>query len=178
MVIQSPYQRLMISSLYWRAEIAHRGSTPPDVSNVEPKMIAITALNTFIVIAAVCIHYELLLRLNSLMPKLKAWHRFRVVVGVLGALTAHAVEVWIFALAYYFMIEAGNWGTLRGDFDGSLMDCVYFSFTTFTTLGFGDIEPVGVLKFLTGLEALTGLVLITWTASFLFIEMQKYWKTP
>jgi hypothetical protein len=28
---------------------------------------------------------------------------------------------------------------------------------------------------LTGIEALTGLVLITWTASYLFIEMQKYW---
>jgi hypothetical protein len=140
-------------------------------------MIALTALNTFIVMASVFIHYELLLRLNSLMPRLKVWHRFRIVFGVLGALTAHAVEVWIFALAYYFMIESGQWGTLRGDFDGSLMDCVYFSFTTFTTLGFGDIEPQGVLKFLTGLEALTGLVLITWTASFLFIEMQKYWKT-
>jgi hypothetical protein len=28
---------------------------------------------------------------------------------------------------------------------------------------------------LTGVEALTGLILITWSASFLFIEMQKYW---
>jgi hypothetical protein len=56
------------------------------------------------------------------------------------------------------------------------MDSVYFSFTTFTTIGFGDITPIGPLKFLTGLEALTGLVLITWTASFLFIEMQKYWN--
>ena len=46
----------------------------------------------------------------------------------------------------------------------------------FSTIGFGDISPVGNLKYLTGLEALTGLVLITWTASFLFIEMQKHWK--
>jgi len=35
---------------------------------------------------------------------------------------------------------------------------------------------MGHIKFLTGLQALTGLVLITWTASFLFLEMQKYWK--
>jgi uncharacterized membrane protein len=75
------------------------------------------------------------------------------------------------------MIRAKVGGTLTGRFDGSLLDCVYFSFTTFTTIGFGDIEPVGSLRYLTGLEALTGLVLITWTASFLFIEMQKYWKS-
>lgn len=56
------------------------------------------------------------------------------------------------------------------------LDCVYFSFTTYTTIGFGDIAPTGHLKYLTGLQALTGLVLITWTVSFLFLEMQKYWK--
>jgi hypothetical protein len=134
-------------------------------------------VNILVVLITVIIHYEFLLRLNLLMPKLKVWHRSRIVFGVLGALVAHAVEVWIFALGYFLMIRAKVWGTLVGRFDGSLLDCVYFSFTTFTTIGFGDIEPVGSLRYLTGLEALTGLVLITWTASFLFIEMQKYWKS-
>ncbi|EEB77646.1 hypothetical protein GPB2148_582 [marine gamma proteobacterium HTCC2148] len=55
------------------------------------------------------------------------------------------------------------------------MDCVYFSFTTYTTLGMGDIEPIGDLRYLTGLESLTGLVLITWSASFLYLEMTRYW---
>ena len=32
------------------------------------------------------------------------------------------------------------------------------------------------LRFLSGLEALAGLVLITWTASFLYYEMQRYWN--
>lgn len=99
-----------------------------------------------------------------------------MVIGVFGALLAHAIEVWCFALAYYLMTRYGEWGRLSGRFDGSFMDCVYFSFTTYTTIGFGDITPVGHLKYLTGLQALTGLVLITWTASFLFLEMQKYWK--
>jgi len=74
------------------------------------------------------------------------------------------------------MNKANGWGNLAGNFDGSLMDCGYFSFTTFTTLGFGDIEPTGHLRYLTGIEALTGLVLITWTASFLYFEMQRYWN--
>ncbi|MNF56517.1 Ion channel [compost metagenome] len=97
-------------------------------------------------------------------------------MGVFGALVAHAIEVWCFALAYYLMVRSGDWGVLQGNFDGSFLDCVYFSFTTYTTIGFGDISPTGRLKHLTGLQALTGLVLISWTASFLFVEMQKYWK--
>ncbi|RAU42291.1 MULTISPECIES: potassium channel family protein [unclassified Pseudomonas] len=139
-------------------------------------MIFATFINFLIITSAVFVHYECLLRLNLLMPALNIWHRFRVVFGVLGALVAHAIEVWIFALGYYLMNASDSMGKLTGNHDGSFLDSVYFSFTTFTTIGFGDITPIGPLKFLTGLEALTGLVLITWTASFLFIEMQKYWK--
>lgn len=139
-------------------------------------MLTVTMINALVVIMAVVIHYECLLRLNDWLPRLNMWSRFRIVAGVLGALIAHALEVWCFGLVYYLMVWSGKWGSLTGQFDGSLLDCVYFSFTTYTTIGFGDISPVGDLKFLTGLEALTGLVLISWTASFLFLEMQKYWK--
>ncbi|TWC33609.1 ion channel [Pseudomonas sp. SJZ079] len=140
-------------------------------------MIAAVLVNSFVVVLAVIVHYEFLFRLTLLLPKMKVRHRFRIVLGVCGALTAHALEVWIFAFAYFFLNGVGGWGELQGSFDGSLVDCVYFSFTTFTTLGFGDIQPVGTLRYLTGIEALTGLVLITWTASFLFVEMQRYWNT-
>jgi len=138
-------------------------------------MVALFLLNSIVVAFAVIIHYEFLFQLSSLMPKLIAIHRFRIVLGVFGAVVAHTVEIWMFAICYYFMHHAESWGHLEGNFNGSLMDCSYFSFTTFTTLGFGDIEPMGDLRYLTGLESLTGLVLITWTASFLYFEMQRYW---
>ena len=89
--------------------------------------------------------------------------------------SAHAAEVWIFGISYYLMNRSENWGLLKGNFDGSLLDCVYFSFTSYTTLGTGDIVPLGDLRFLSGLESLTGLVLITWSASFLYLEMTRYW---
>ncbi len=131
-------------------------------------------VNTIIIALAVMIHYEILYRLSVLMPKLKVRAHSRVVIGVFGAIFAHIIEIWLFALSFYFM-HHNNWGQLSGNYDGSLMASVYFSFTTFTTLGFGDIEPLGDLRYLTGIESLTGLVLITWSASFLFYEMQKYW---
>jgi hypothetical protein len=140
-------------------------------------VIAVLLVNVLVVVAAVVVHYEFLYQLTRLLPRVRIRHRLKLLLGVGGALVAHAVEVWLFAFAYYFMHGAPGWGSLSGHFDGSLMDCVYFSFTTFTTLGFGDIQPVGDLRFLTGIEALTGLVLITWTASFLFVEMQKFWDS-
>lgn len=100
-----------------------------------------------------------------------------MLIGVYGALFAHAVEIWLFALVYYQVHNHESWGQLTGNFDGSLMSCVYYSFTTYTTLGFGDIVPMGEIRYLTGIEALTGLVLITWSASFLYFEMQRQWAT-
>ena len=138
-------------------------------------MIAVIAVNMFVIGLAVTIHYEFLYRITVLLPALKIRHRFRVVLGALIALTAHAVEVWVFALAFYLMNHTEGWGHIEGNFDGSLLDCAYFSFTTFATLGIGDVEPHGYLRFLVGLEALTGFVLITWTASFLYLEMSRYW---
>lgn len=132
-------------------------------------------VNMLVIALAVVIHYEFLYRITVIMPRLNIRHRFRIVLGVFLALTAHAAEVWIFGISYYFMNKSETWGDLTGNFDGSLLDCVYFSFTIFTTLGFGDIVPIGDLRFLTGLESLTGLVLITWTASFLYLEMSRYW---
>ncbi len=138
-------------------------------------MLYIFIINSFLVMISVIVHYEFLYRLTLYIPKMEIEHRYRIVFGVFGALAAHVVEIWIFAISYYVMNHLEGFGHLRGNFSGSLIDCVYFSFTVFTTLGFGDIEPVGNLKYLTGIEALTGLVLITWSASFLYYEMERYW---
>ena len=140
-------------------------------------MLVAFLINSLLVGSAVIIHYEVIYRLAILVPKLKIKNRFRVVIGIFGALIAHVIEIWLFALGYYFMILSGQFGTLAGNFSNTLVDCVYFSFVTYTSLGLGDISPTEEIRFLAGLEALTGLVMITWTASFLFIEMQKFWNT-
>ena len=109
-------------------------------------------------------------------PTLPIKHRLRIVPGVAVALADHAVEVWVFVYAYYFVHQADGWGKLQGNLEGTLLDCVYFSFTTYTTFGDEDIEPIGLLFYLIGIESLTGLALITWTDSFLYYEMQRYWN--
>jgi hypothetical protein len=132
-------------------------------------------INTLVIAIAVMIHFEMLFGLSILMPRLRVRYRFRIAFGIFGALFAHIIEIWLFTFAYFLMIKIGKFGTLTGLPELDLANCAYFSFITYTTLGYGDIVPVGHLRYLAGLESLTGLVLITWTASFMFFEMQKYW---
>jgi hypothetical protein len=138
-------------------------------------LVTVFIFNCAVISIAVLVHYEALYRLALLLPSLRIPARFRVLVGVAGAFLAHVVEVWIFAVGYYLLLAWDADSELGGNFDGSLLDCSYYSFTNYTSLGFGDIEPFGYIRFLSGLEGLTGLILIAWTASFMYIEMQKFW---
>jgi len=132
-------------------------------------------LNALLVLATIYLHYEVLNRMSRLMPVLPFKPRSRVMVGVIGVLLAHCLEVSLFALGYWVSADPIH-GFLGGEFDGSFSDYLYYSFASFTTLGFGDIVPEGNFRWLTGIEALTGFVLITWSASFLFLEMSQNWR--
>lgn len=136
----------------------------------------ITLLVTLIA-AMVCVllHYEALLRLTFISEAMRIRPRKRIVFSIVGALIAHVMEVWVFTFCFYGLLNTGAYGKLMGNFSDSLSDCAYFSFSTYTSLGFGDITPTGPLRFLAGMEALTGLVLIAWTASYMFVQMQRHW---
>jgi len=138
-------------------------------------MLIALLTSALLVMLAVLVHYEVLQRMSRVLPKIQIPHRLRVMVAVLGALVAHVIEIWIFAVGFYFLIKSELIGTLIGNFSGTLLDCGYHSFVTYTSLGFGDIIPTGYLRFVTGIEALAGLVLIAWTASFVYVEMRRFW---
>ncbi len=140
-------------------------------------MIQITLVNLVVVAVVVLIHYEALNLLAISRLRSRAHHRLRIVLDVFGVLLAHCLEIWIFAAVYYWLMQVGGFGGLEL-LTGSVIefaDCLYYSFTTYTTLGYGDVVPIGQLRYLAGIESLTGLVLITWSASFLFLQMQRHW---
>ena len=128
------------------------------------------------VILATVVHYAVLRRLNGGVRLIRRYPRFRLLYGVVMSLVAHSVEIAIFAGAYWVSANSG-FGFLEGNFEGSAADYLYFSYAAFTTVGFGDIVAHGPMRLLAGMEALTGFVLITWTASYLYIEMSRTWGT-
>lgn len=138
-------------------------------------LLAALIINISLVAITVIIHYEILRLLSNIIPRMRIRLRLRVVFGVFGTICAHIVEVGLFGVAFYLMTHQGGFGELTGSFNGSLLDSIYFSFINYTTVGYGDIVPTGSLRFLAGLEAITGLSLITWSASFMFMEMTMFW---
>jgi hypothetical protein len=139
-------------------------------------MFAAFSAYTLVVIVVVLIHYESLSVFSQYIPQIPTRPRVKAVIVVLGIILAHLIEVIVFAVAFHLLVLSGDFGSLRGEYYGAFSDAVYFSMTSFTTMGYGDIVATGELRLLAGVEGVTGLVLITWSASFTYIEMQRFWR--
>jgi hypothetical protein len=123
----------------------------------------------------VLIHYEILRVTGATLPRLQIRPRQRILVVIAACLIAHLLEVGLYAAALAVLFQFPAFGTIEGEFTGSVIDFVYFSLTNYTTLGIGEIYPQGLLRLIVGVEALNGLLLITWSASFCYLNMQDDW---
>jgi hypothetical protein len=137
-------------------------------------MVIITMI---VVIMAVLSHYEGLRFFTNWMSDSKLRPRLRIVAMIYGLLLLHTIEIWIFGTTYWLVSGDIGFGTLAGQSELIyIYDYVYFSATVYSTLGFGDIIPGGPLRLLVGIESVTGLLMITWSASFTYLEMIQYWR--
>jgi hypothetical protein len=138
-------------------------------------MIAAILSAGLLLALATLIHYEVLRALNSGLPVLRIRNRAKLLLVIFAAFAAHALEMAVYGLALYVLIHWARVGDLQGPAGNSLVSCLYFSAETYTSLGFGDLTPVGPLRLLAGAEALNGLLLIGWSASFAYISMERFW---
>lgn len=128
-------------------------------------MLLITAIS-------VLLHYQVCRTLSRTRKQHPKGHRLIGVIFVF--LLAHLVEVNLFGVAYYVFANMDGYGHVTNAVN--FVDYVYFSGAVYTTLGFGDLSPVGALRVFSTMESLLGLTLITWSASYAYFEMSEHWK--
>lgn len=90
----------------------------------------------------------------------------------------HIIAIWGYGVSAWWLVEVNNVGSLAGYESFAVLDYIFMSAVTYTTVGYGDIIPLGPVRFLYGTQALVGFFLITWSASFSFIGMQRNWNRP
>jgi len=124
----------------------------------------------------VLIHYEVLRYTSILLPRLSVPPRQRILAVIFAAFFAHALEVLMYAVAYYLLADHFGIGTFAGTLEGNFSDYLYFSTSTYTSLGYGDIYPLGGIRLMAGIETVAGLMMIGWSASFTYLTMEKFWS--
>lgn len=77
-----------------------------------------------------------------------------IIILVFGVVYSHAGD------EYSMLIHTGSDTRVE-----DLSDCIYFSFITATTTGFGDIVPIGSFKLLAIFEIVLGMILLAFVTS-------------
>ncbi|MHA6297400.1 ion channel [Devosia sp. CAU 1758] len=126
--------------------------------------------------ASVLLHYQSMLVGRTILQGSGLSRRTGVFVGMASVTVAQIIGVFIYAVIYYLMNLQPFFGSLEGELQGGFLDPLYFSLMSYTTLGVGDIYPMGALRIISGIEALNGFALIGWTASFAYTLMQQGWS--
>lgn len=128
-------------------------------------MIASLTISALLVITTVAIH---MFGLGVLMGVMKSRSRHIkphdsslrqavfIVLLVLGLFFIHALEIWVYALAYLFLGEFTDIST-----------ALYFSTSTFSTLGYGDVTMAPQWRLVAAVEGVNGFLLLGWSTAFL-----------
>lgn len=141
----------------------------------------VVAVTTLVVGLAVFLHFEVIAALNRWtrtrpIDKLRDHHdRPTLLIVVSLLLATHIAEIWLFGGAFWLLINIPDTGAIIGSDALTLLDCIYFSASTYTTVGWGDLNAIGATRFLAGTEALVGFMLVTWSASFTYLVMDRTW---
>ncbi|WP_444986057.1 ion channel [Halomonas mongoliensis] len=79
------------------------------------------------------------------------------------------VTIISFAMHYKYTGLLGD----NGEFSPDFWDALYFSITTFTTLGYGDFQPLPEYRLTTSVEALFGMISMAVGASLIWLWCQE-----
>lgn len=88
-----------------------------------------------------------------------------IVVAVFGI---HIIQIWLWALLYLWLDAIP-----LHSFD----DALYFSTSTFSTAGYGDIVLSSSTRMLSAIEAANGFLAFGWTTAFIFEVISKLYKS-
>lgn len=128
-------------------------------------MLKLIPILFFLVCACVAIHGAGMVfgirRLRHAWPRLASDltlpDMFWLTRVVFGLLLLHLLQIVVWALAYH-------WSGCFPDFVTSF----YYSATSYSTAGYGDVSPPGNWRVLGALEAVTGILMFGWSTGVLF----------
>jgi Ion channel len=153
--------------------------SPKNSKGDNMSILVATLVSLALAIICVLVHYEAFRAVaNSAISARQAGFpsRGRLLLVIFGALVAHTVEISIYSIVFWALHGYRYLGQIVGEVSGGWIDFLYFSITNYTTLGVGDIHAEGPMRLVASSEALTGLVLLSWTASFTYLSMDNFWK--
>lgn len=130
-------------------------------------MLTTTVLSLAMVFVCFFVHYEALRFLMRMMVRSRAG-RLRLALVMAGLVAAHVAEIGFFAAAFFVAVHLWHLGSFVETRSMVAVDYFYYAAETYSSLGYGDIYPLGSLRLLAAITPLVGILLLGWSGGFLF----------
>jgi uncharacterized membrane protein len=157
-----------LSRRVFRKTLAAMFSRTRRVLGMSATMLATIALSLAMVFACFFVHFEALRLLTRAMKHATTHDRLRLVLVMSGLVAAHIAEVALFGAAFFAADSVFHLGSFVETRSMSSMDYFYYAAETYSSLGYGDIYPLGDIRLLASITPLVGLLLLGWSGAFLF----------
>ncbi len=133
-------------------------------------MLSQLTIGSALVVVTVLVHgvsLDIILRaLRAIgMETLIRWRLLSLSLLVLAVFSAHLIEIWIWAMFYFFIEEIPTFKT-----------ALYFSTSSFTTVGYGDLTLSEEWRLLGSLESANGMILFGWSTAFIFTVIHRIYE--
>jgi hypothetical protein len=133
-------------------------------------------ISIVMVFFTISIHYEVLHLIWTYSGRLRRRPHYALNLFMVVIFATHTLCVWAYGVLYYILEHHFNFGAIGGNVDGrNFISYVYFSATTYTTVGYGDTFPLGPFRMIAGVEAINGLILIGWSVTLTYFAMERLW---
>ena len=122
-------------------------------------------LSAAAIFGSIFVHYETVRALAERAKRRLASHRATLFLAIAALVAAHLAEIALFAAAFY--VATPDLGTFVNPRSMSFVDYFYYAAETYSSLGYGDIYPLGSIRLLASVTPLVGLLLLGWSSAFL-----------
>ncbi len=118
------------------------------------------------IFGATAFHYEALRQIRKVASRARR-HRLTIPIILIMVMAAHIAEILLYM--GLFLLASGPLGL--GGFSAEphgLLGLFYYTVETYSSLGAGDVIPVGEIRLIASAASLNGILLLAWSGAFLF----------
>ncbi|MGB3379898.1 MAG: ion channel [Allopontixanthobacter sediminis] len=101
-------------------------------------------------------------------PKQEKHRHLGLLFTFWGLAILHLIEIALAAILLAYLLSFPENGSLTEGFGSSAADFLYFAGVSFATLGYTQLEAHGAIRLLVMTLSLSGFMLITWSATFIY----------
>jgi hypothetical protein len=130
------------------------------------------ALSLAMIFACFSVHYEALRLLMRATAGASSRGRVVFALAMAGLVAVHIVEIALFGVAFFASVRVFHLGSFVETRSMALMDYFYYAAETYSSLGYGDIYPLGDIRLLASITPVVGILLLGWSSAFLFSLVQ------